>query len=220
LHAFAGGRIDKAMEHILELYTQPYEKARPLVCFDEKSVELHADVRPPLPVAPGQPKRQDYEYQRNATRNVFLFLAPKAGQRHTLVTCHRTKEDFAKAMRYLVDRLYPDASQTDLVLDNLNTHTAEVLIEIFGKVEADRILSRLQFHYTPLHASWLNMAEIELSVMQRQCLKRRLSNEFTLGTELVAWEKPRNDANVTIRWRFTKEDARRVFAKYYSTPQN
>jgi len=208
------------MEHILDLYAQPYEKAHPLVCFDEKSVELHANVRPPLPVEPGQPKRQDYEYKRNGTRNVFLFLEPKAGQRHTLVTRHRTKEDFAKAMRYLVDQLYPDAPVIDLVMDNLNTHTAEVLIEIFGKAEADRILSRLQFHYTPLHGSWLNMAEIELSVMQRQCLKRRLGNEFTLGTELVAWEKPRNTASVTIRWKFTKEDARRVFAKYYPTPQD
>jgi hypothetical protein len=208
------------MEHILDVYARPDEKARPLVCFDEKSVELHADVRPPLPAAPGQPKRQDYEYQRNGTRNVFLFLAPKAGQRHTLMTHHRTKEDFAKAMRYLVDQLYPEAPVIDLVLDNLNTHTPEVLIEIFGKAEADRILNRLQFHYTPLHASWLNMAEIELSVMQRQCLKRRLGNEFSLGTELVAWEKPRNDANVTICWKFTKQDARRVFAKYYPTPQD
>lgn len=208
------------MEHLLELYAQPCEKARPLVCFDEKSVELHADVRPPRSMQAGQPKRVDYEYKRCGTRNVFLFLEPKAGQRHTLVTCHRTKEDFAKAMRYVVDQLYPNASIIDLVMDNLNTHTTEVLIEIFGKVEADRILSRLQFHYTPLHGSWLNMAEIELSVMQRQCLKRRLGHEFTLGTELVAWEKPRNDARVTIRWKFTKEDARRVFAKYYPTPQD
>lgn len=208
------------MEELLELYAHSFEKGHPLVCFDEKSVELHADVRPPLAAEPGQPKRQDYEYQRNGTRNVFLFLEPKAGQRHTLVTGHRTKEDFAKAMRYLVDCLYRDAQVIDLVMDNLNTHTADVLIEIFGKAEADRILSRLRFHYTPLHGSWLNMAEIELSVMQRQCLKRRLGDEFTLGTELVAWEKPRNDARVQIRWKFTKEDARRVFAKYYPAPQD
>lgn len=208
------------MEHILDVYAQPYEKARPLVCFDEKSVELHADVRTPLPLEPGQPKRQDYEYKRNGTRNVFLFLEPKAGQRHALVTGHRTKEDFAKAMRYLVDQLYPATPIIDLVMDNLNTHTAEVLIESFGKAEADRILRRLKFHYTPLHGSWLNMAELELSVMQRQCLKRRLADEFTLGTELVAWEKPRNDAKVTIRWKFTTQDAQRVFAKYYPTPQD
>jgi hypothetical protein len=208
------------MEHVLELYARPCEKARPLVCFDEKSVELHADVRQPLALQPGKPKRIDYEYKRYGSRNVFLFLTPKAGQRHTLVTRHRTKEDWAKAMRYLVDELYPDASMIDVVLDNLNTHTAEVLIEIFGKAEADRLLSHLKFHHTPLHGSWLNMAEIELSVMQRQCLKRRLGHEFTLGTELVAWEKPRNDAMVTIRWKFTQQDARRVFAKYYPTPQD
>ncbi len=208
------------MEHILGLYAQPHEKAHPLVCFDEKSVELHADVRKPFAMQVGKPKRVDYEYKRCGTRNVFLFLEPKAGKRHTLVTCHRTKEDWAKAMRYLVDVLYPDAPMIDVVLDNLNTHTDVVLIEIFGKAEADRLLRRLEFHYTPLHGSWLNMAEIELSVMERQCLKRRLGDEFTLGTELVAWEKPRNDARVTIRWKFTKEDARRVFAKYYPTPQD
>lgn len=208
------------MEHVLALYARPLKKARPLVCFDEKSVELHADVRTPLTLQPGHSKRVDYEYKRCGTRNVFLFLEPKAGKRHTLVTCHRTKDDWAKAMRYLADELYPNAPRIDVVLDNLNTHTDVGLIEIFGKAEADRLLRRLRFHYTPLHGSWLNMAEIELSVMQRQCLKRRLGDEFTLGTELVAWEKPRNDAKVTIRWKFTKQDARRVFAKYYPTPQD
>ena len=208
------------MDEVLAVYAQPVDPQRPQVCFDEKSVELHADVRSPLPPEPGQPKRQDYAYQRKGTRNVFLFLEPKVGKRHTLVTRHRTKEDWAKAMRYLVDELYPHARKIDVVLDNLNTHTPEVLIEIFGKPEADRLLRHLKFHYTPVHGSWLNMAEIELSVMQRQCLKRRLGDEFTLGTELVAWEKPRNDARVTIRWKFTRQDARRVFAKYYSTPQD
>ncbi len=208
------------MEHLLDLYAQPYDQARPLVNFDEKSVELHADVRSPLPRAVGHPKRVDYEYARCGTRNVFLFLEPKAGQRHVLVTRHRTKEDWAKAMRYLVDALYPEAPIIDVVLDNLNTHTQDVLIEIFGKAEADRIGGRLEFHYTPRHGSWLNMAEIELSVMERQCLQRRLANEFVLGTELVAWEKPRNDARVTICWKFTKQDARRVFARYYPAPQD
>lgn len=203
------------MEEILELYERPAENAHPLVCFDEKSVEVHAEVRAPLPGQPKHPKRRDYEYARCGTRNVFLFLAPKAGQRHTLVTQHRTKEDWAKAMRYLVDELYPEADGIDVVLDNLNTHNAEVLIELFGKAEADRLLKRLTFHYTPLHASWLNMAEIELSVMARQCTRRRLGDAFTLATELIAWEKPRNDARITIRWKFTRPDARRVFAKYY-----
>ncbi len=149
------------MEHLLDLYAQPYEKARPLVNFDEKSVELHADVHSPLSMGPGHPKRIDYEYKRCGTRNIFLFLEPKAGRRHTLVTGHRTKEDWAKAMRYLVDELYPDAAIIDGVLDNLNTHTPEVLSEVFGKAEADRIRPRLEFHYTPVHGSWLNMAEIE-----------------------------------------------------------
>jgi transposase len=208
------------MEALLDLYAQPYDKARPLVCFDEKSVELHADTRPPLSVAPGKPKRIDYVYKRNGTRNVFLFLEPKAGRRHTLVTRHRTKHQWAYAMRYLVDELYPDAIMIDVVLDNLNTHLATVLIEIFGKAEADRILKRLTFHYTPLHSSWLNMAEIELSVMERQCLRRRLPDELTLATELIAWERPRNDAQVKIRWKFSTPDARRVFARYYPASSN
>ncbi len=208
------------MEAILDLYARPYEKARPLVCFDEKPVELHAHIRRPLPLRSGQPQRVDYEYKRAGVRNVFLFLEPKAGQRHTLVTARRTKLDWAKAMRYLVDELYPEAPVIDVVLDNLNTHKPEVLIEIFGKAEADRILKHLVFHYTPKHGSWLNMAEIELSVMARQCTRRRLSNEFTLGTELVAWEQPRNERRVKIRWKFTKEDARRVFARYYPATSN
>jgi hypothetical protein len=206
------------MEEILDLYERPHENARPLVCFDEKSVELHAHVRMPLPLSSTKPKRRDYEYQRCGTRNVFLFLEPKAGTRHTLVTFRRTKEDWAKAMRYLVDELYPTSEQIDVVLDNLNTHNYEALIEIFGKAEADRIMSHLVFHYTPVHGSWLNMAEIELSVMARQCTRRRLGDAFTLATELVAWEQPRNAAHVTIRWKFTTKDARRVFAKYYPDP--
>jgi hypothetical protein len=203
------------METILELYARPAEKDRPLVCFDEKAVELHADVRPALPLRRTKPKRRDYEYKRNGVRNVFLFLEPNVGQRHTVVTLRRTKEDWAKAMRYLVDALYPTATQIDVVLDNLNTHNYEALIEIFGKAEADRLMRHLVFHYTPLHGSWLNMAEIELSVMARQCTRRRLGDAFTLATELVAWEQPRNDAQVKIRWKFTTKDAQRVFAKYY-----
>jgi transposase len=206
------------MEEILDLYERPYENARPLVCFDEKPVELHAHVRPPLAMRRTKPKRRDYEYKRCGMRNVFLFLEPKAGKRHTLVTQRRTKEEWAKAMRYLVDELYPEATRIDVVMDNLNTHTDKALIEIFGKAEADRIMQRLVFHYTPRHGSWLNMAEIELSVMARQCTHRRLGNAFTLATELVAWEQPRNDAKVTIRWKFTTQDARRVFAKYYPDP--
>jgi hypothetical protein len=204
-----------AMEEILALYERPADTTRPLVCFDEKLVELHAEVHTPLPMQPAQPKRQDYEYRRAGTRNVFMFLEPNAGERHTLVTPHRTKEDWAKAMRYLVDALYPAAAHIDVVLDNLNTHTVDTLIEIFGKTEADRLTQRLVFHYTPKHGSWLNLAEIELSVMARQCTRRRLADAYTLATELVAWEQPRNYAHVSIQWKFTVKDARRVFAKYY-----
>jgi hypothetical protein len=203
------------MEEILDLYERPPEKNRPLVCFDEKAVDLHAEVRAPFAMQRGKPKRRDYEYKRHGVRNVFLFLEPKAGKRHTLVTQRRTKEDWAKAIRYLVDALYPDATKIDVVLDNLNTHTYDALIEILGKAEADRLMRRLVFHYTPLHGSWLNRAEIELSVMARQCTRRRLGDAFTLATALVAWEQPRNDAQVKIRWQFTTKEARRVFAKYY-----
>jgi len=203
------------MERILDVYARPYENARPLVCFDEKPIALHGEVRTPRAMHGGKPKRVDYQYKRHGTCNLFLFLEPKAGKRHTLVTHRRTKHDWAYAMRYLVDELYPTARQIDVVLDNLNTHTPEALIEIFGKAEADRILARLELHYTPRHGSWLNMAEIELSVIARQCLRRRLADKFTLATELIAWERPRNDACITIRWKFTKQDAQRVFAKYY-----
>ncbi len=207
-----------AMEEILTLYERPYKNSRPIVCFDEKSVELHTDVRPGLPLCRGRAKRRDYEYQRCGMRNVFLCLEPKAGKRHTLVTHRRTKEDWAKALRYLVDELYPTAERIEVVLDNLNTHTYEALIEIFGTAEADRIMRRVVLHYTPVHSSWLNMAEIERSVMVRQCTRRRLANAFTLAAELVAWEQSRNEACVMIRWKFTTKDARRVFAKYYPDP--
>ena len=183
------------------------------MCFDEKSVQLLADSRPGLPLEPGYPRRQDYEYVRRGTRNVFTFVEPKAGGRHVLVTRRRTKEDLAKALRYLVDVLYPEARWIDLVWDNLNTHAAETLIEIFGKAEADRILARLVFHPTPLHASWLNMAEIDLSVMTGQCLDRRIPDEWTLTRELLAWELRRNQAHRPISWSFDWKRAKRLFKK-------
>ncbi|HSD84616.1 MAG TPA: IS630 family transposase, partial [Anaerolineae bacterium] len=180
------------LKDILELYAQPYDPARPTVCFDEKNVQLLADSRPGLPLRPGYARRQDYEYVRRGTRNLFTLVEPKRGWRHVLVTRRRTKEDLAKAIRYLVDVLYPEALLIDLVWDNLNTHATDVLIEIFGKVEADRILARLVLHPTPLHASWLNMAEIDLSTMTSQCLDRRIPDEWTLAIELIAWESRRH----------------------------
>jgi hypothetical protein len=207
----------KLMEHILQVYAQPYQAKRPMVCFDEKLVQLLMHLRPPLACAPGKTWREDYEYKRNGTRNLFMFLEPKAGQRHVLVTQRRTKQDFAYAMRYLVDVLYPDADCIDLILDNLNTHHYHSLVEFFGKQEADRIMSRLCFHFTPNHASWLNMAEIEFSVLAQQCLSRRLEHEWMLATEIIAWEQARNAAHTPIRWTFTVDDAHNVFRQHYST---
>lgn len=205
------------MEHLLELYQKPYDPRRPMVCFDEKSTQLLAHLTVPLGLRSGQAIRQDYEYKRNGTRNLFLFVEPKAGTRQVLVTNRRTKRDFACAMRYLVDMMYPDAECIDVVLDNLNTHHYHSLVEFFGKQEADRIMQRLEFHYTPEHASWLNMAEIELSILSKQCLSRRIPDEWTLICEIVAWEHRRNHKKAKIHWNFTVEDARNVFKEQYPT---
>lgn len=205
------------MESILTLYAQPYDPQRPMVCFDEKMTQLLRHTRDPLPLMPKVSRREDYEYKREGTRNLCMFVEPKAGQRTVLMTHRRGKSDFAHAMRYLVDVLYPHASIVDVVLDNLNTHTYWALIETFGKAEADRIANRLCFHYTPTHGSWLNMAEIELSILSRQCLKRRLHDEWSLALEIIAWENARNDRAAKIHWRFTVDDARRVFRDHYPT---
>lgn len=203
------------MEAILRLYRQEYDPNRPMVCFDEASYQLLGHTREPIAVRPGVAAKQDSEYKRNGTRNLFLFVEPKAGKRAVLVTRRRKKQDFAYAMRYLVDVLYPQATCIDVVLDNLNTHRYVVLIEIFGKKEADRIMSRLCFHYTPPHGSWLNMAEIEIGIMRHQCLKRRLADEWTLRVELMSWELHSNRIGRKIHWSFTVDDARRVFKEHY-----
>ena len=206
------------MEHILELYHRSYDPKRRLVCFDEKSVQLLANLTAPLALQPGQAVRQDYEYKRNGTRNLFVLVEPKAGFRQVLVTNRRTKRDFALVMRYLVDVVYPAPDCIiDVVMDNLNTHHYHSLVETFGKTEADRIMSRVEFHYTPTHASWLNMAEIELSILSKQCLSRRRPDEWTLITEINAWEEARNARNASIRWNFTVDDARIVFKYHYPT---
>lgn len=200
---------------ILALYQQPDDPQHPKVCFDEKSVQLLAHKRAVLPMQPGRMRRQDYEYKREGTRNLFLFVEPQAGFRHVLVTHRRTQIDCAHALRYLVDVLYPEAEWSDVVLDNLNTHTDHALIETFGQGEADRVMARLRFHYTPAHGSWLNRAEIELSILSRQCLNRRLPDEGTLATEIIAWEQLRNAAKAQIHWSFTRDDAHHVFADHY-----
>jgi hypothetical protein len=205
------------MEHILELYHKPYDPKRPLVCFDEKSTQLLAHITTPLALQPGQALREDYEDKRNGTCNLFLFVEPKVGSRHVLVTQRRTKRDVAFAMRYLVDVIHPEAECIDVVMDNMNTHHYHSLVEFFGKQEADRIWNRLDLYCTPEHASWLNMAEIELSILSKQCLSRRIPNEWTLITEIVAWEQTRNEKKAKTRWNFTVNDARVVFKEHYPT---
>ena len=196
------------MEDVLDLYAEPYDPQRPVVCFDETSTQLLEDTREPVPVGPGRPKRQDYEYRREGTRNLFLACEPRAGWRHVTVTERRTKEDFAQQMRWLVDEAYPDVPVIRLVLDNLNTHRVASLYETFPAAEARRIAKRLEFHYTPKHGSWLNMAEIEFSVFSRSCLRQRLPDEEALCREAQALELERNQAQAQINWRFGIQDAR------------
>jgi transposase len=204
-----------AMENVLEVYTRPYDGRRPVVCCDEASRQLLADVRPPLPVAPGAPARIDYEYERRGTANLFLAFEPLAGKRRVEVTGQRTKADFARFLRRLADEWYPAAERITLVVDNLNTHKPSVLYEVFEPAEARRIVGRLEFVYTPKHASWLNVAELELSVLARQCLDRRLPDRVTLAGEVAAWEAERNAAVVTVGWQFTTADARVKLKRLY-----
>ena len=187
----------------------------PVVCFDETSTQLLADTRPPLLAQPGRPARQDYEYRREGTRNLFLACEPKAGWRHVAVTERRTMQDFAHQMRWLVDEAYPETPVVRVVLDNLNTHRAGSLYETVPAAEARRIAKRLEFHYTPKHGSWLNMAEIEFSVLSRCCLKQRLPDEEALGMEVQALVRERNAARVGINWRFKTQDARTKLHRLY-----
>ena len=180
-----------AMEDVLDLYAEPYDPDRPVVCFDETSTQLLADTRPPIPVQPGQPRRQDYEYRRAGTRNIFLTCEPLAGWRHVAITERRTMEDFAHQPPHLVDEAYPDAPVVRVVLDNLNTHRMASLYETFPAAEARRIVRRLEFHHTPKHASWLNMAEIEFSVLTRACLQGRNPDETALQRAINAYEVQR-----------------------------
>jgi hypothetical protein len=203
------------MEDVLDLYAEPYDPARPTVCFDETSKQLIAETRLPLPMEPGKPERVDYEYERNGTANLFLVTEPLRGWRHVDVTDRRTKHDFAQQMRDLVDRHFPDADRIRVVLDNLNTHTPGSLYEAFAPDEARRILRKLEFHYTPVHGSWLNMAELEFSMLSRQCLGRRIGDRHTLVSEVAAWETARNAQRATIRWQFTVLDARRKLHRLY-----
>ena len=204
-----------AMEDVLDLYAEPADPKRPKVCFDELPQQLIAETRAPLPARPGQPECYDTEYRRNGTRNLFMFLNYEDGWRHVAITDHRTSLDFAQQMKWLVDECYPAADRIRVVLDNLNTHKLAALYEAFPPAEARRIACKLEFHYTPKHGSWLNMAELELSVFDRQCWDRRIGDADKLQHETQALELERNAAHATVHWRFDCQTARSKMHRLY-----
>lgn len=199
----------------MELYAEPPDPTRPLVGVDERPVALRADVYPPAPCAPGQPARVDYEYGREGTCSCWLAVAPHEGWRHVIVSDHRANTDFAHAMRWLAEVQYPQATVIRVVLDNLSTHSPAAFYQSFPAADARRLTQRFEFHYTPKHASWLNMAELEFAVLERQCLNRRLATGEQVATEVAAWEAARNAAGATISWRFTTAAARTRLARHY-----
>jgi DDE superfamily endonuclease len=205
------------MEDVLDVYARPRDPRRPLVCFDESNKEQHRETAAPLPPAPGRHARRESTYERNGVSNLFMLFAPLEQWRHVAVTDRRTAADWARCMRELVDIHFPHAERVVVVMDNLNTHTPAALYATFPPAEAKRIWDRLEFHYTPKHGSWLNAAEIELSILSRQCLDRRIPDQATLRQEVEAWATRRNAARATIAWQFTTADARRKLTKLYPT---
>ena len=203
------------MEDVLEVYKRPYDPARPVVCLDETSKQLVGEVATPLPGAPGQVAHYDYEYVRKGVANLFMIFEPLAGQRDVEVTDRRTKKDYAECLRKISDRMYPEAEVIVLVQDNLNTHTPGSLYEAFDPGEAKRLADRFEFHYTPKHGSWLDMAEIELGILGRQCLSRRIENIDDLRREAKAWEAARDAAGTPANWQFTTADARIKLRRLY-----
>jgi|TARA_Y100000310_G_scaffold228004_1_gene230256 transposase len=203
------------MENVLDLYHQPYDRLNPVVCFDETNKQLLADIKEPLSAAPGRVARYDYEYKRNGVRNLFIFFEPLRGWRHVKVTERRATVDWAICMRQLVDEFYPHARRIRVVSDQLNTHHPASLYQVFEPQEAKRLLARLDFHYTPKHGSWLNMAEIEFSILARQCLGRRIPDAVTLQRDVAAWERDRNDNYSKVNWHFTTDDARIKLHRLY-----
>jgi hypothetical protein len=208
------------MEDVLRVYARPPDPARPLVCFDESGKDLKAHTRPPWLPAPGRPAREDAEYDRHGSANLFLWVAPHLGQRQVTVHPQRTARDWAHAIRDLVDGHFPEAEQVVLVVDNLNTHDPASLYKAFPPAEAARLWSRVELHYTPTHGSWLNMAEVELSVLTRQCLDRRIPDHPTLLQEVTAWAADRNREAVRIAWRFTVEHARSTLTHLYPVAED
>jgi hypothetical protein len=209
------GEFVAAMEDLLALYAMPYDARYPTVCLDEKPVVLHADLRPGLPLAPGHVECRDYEYERRGTANLFVLVEPLAGWRHVSVTERRTKRDYAEVLRYLVEERYPDAECICIVQDNLNTHVAGALYETFPPPQARRILASLEFHHTPKHGSWLNQAEIEISVFERGCLSRPVPDAAALERRVSALEAERNAQKATIAWQFSNQQARVKLNKLY-----
>jgi hypothetical protein len=203
------------MEDVLEVYHRPYDEKRPLVCLDESSKQLIGETIQPIPAAPGQPERFDHEYVRNGVMNLFMITMPLLGWRAVQVTERRTMLDFAEVIRWLVEEVHEEAEKVVLVMDNLNTHKLASLYEAFPPEQARRIAEKLEIHHTPKHGSWLNMAEIELSVLARQCLARRIETREELEREVAAWEEERNERGVEIRWRFTTADARIKLRRLY-----
>ncbi len=205
----------RRMYALLDLYARPLPLDETLVCLDEKSKQLLAHSRAPQPMRAGVPRREDYEYVRKGTRNLFVAVEPRAGRRTVMVTARRTKKDFVAFAQHLLEKVYPKMRRIHLVMDNLNTHFRRVFEEVLGVRRATHLLRRVVFHYTPKHASWLNMAEIEIAALSRQCLDRRLPDEATLSREVAAWQKHRNGQRRTIEWTFTRHDADRKMGKHY-----
>lgn len=196
------------MEDVLEVYKQPYDPKRPLVCVDEMPKQLLMDTREPLPIRPGDPERFDYEYKRGGVADLFMLFEPLAGKRHIEITDQRRRVEWAEVMRIVSDELYPEAEKIVVVLDNLNTHVGAAFYLAFEPQEARRLVERFELHYTPKHGSWLNMAEIELSALTRQCLDRRIPDKDTLMSEVKAWQDQRNSEVIKVHWQFTTADAR------------
>jgi hypothetical protein len=207
------------MEDVLDVYHRPYDSKRPLVTLDETSKQLIGETVEPVPPAPGQPARFDYEYVRNGTANLFMVSEPLLGWRAVQVTERRTAKDLAEVLRWLVEELHPEAEKVVMVMDNLNTHKLASLYEAFPPDQAKRIADKLEIHYTPKHGSWLNMAEIELSVLSRQCLDRRIESMEELKREVAAWEQGRNERQVVVNWQFTTADARIKLRRLYPVIQ-
>jgi hypothetical protein len=208
------------MEDVLDVYARPHDPKRPLVCLDEATKQLVREITPPLVAGPGQPRREDYEYERNGVGTMFMMCAPLEGWREVSVRQRKTARDYAECLRDLSETHFPEAEKIVLVQDNLNTHTPASLYETFEPAEARRLCERFEFHYTPKHASWLNIAECELSALSRQCLDRRIGDFDTLSAQVAEWTRERNAALVFIRWRFTTEHARIKLAKLYPSFHN